>query len=193
MMNTPELRKQGSLNKLLPAYRFTIRDGTHAGRRIIARGWGADKNLKHTAGVFGRYRHSLGQRLHHRPKYRQIFQKHVTKPTFGAKKRVFNMRAAKHRMETWAKPSGRTVVYWKPSIRCALEVHHGDDREASKDMAKWLKELADHKACVLGGHAGRCSRRAPSTYSAPRFREVRIEYFVASSKALHGKDEFSVR
>ena len=82
MMNTPELRKQGSLNKLLPAYRFTIRDGTHAGRRIIARGWGADKNLKHTAGVFGRYRHSLGQRLHHRPKYRQISPTHVTKSTF---------------------------------------------------------------------------------------------------------------
>ena len=74
MMQVPPLREQDGVAALLPKFRFTIRDTAHAARRIISRPWAASPKLKHAAGVFGRYSHSLGQRVHHSPKYRSVFK-----------------------------------------------------------------------------------------------------------------------
>ena len=73
-MQAPPLREQDGVAALLPKFRFTIRDTAHAARRIISRPWAASPKLKHAAGVFGRYSHSLGQRVHHSPKYRSVFK-----------------------------------------------------------------------------------------------------------------------
>ena len=118
MMQVPPLREQDGVAALLPKFRFTIRDTAHAARRIISRPWAASPKLKHAAGVFGRYSHSLGQRVHHSPKYRSVFKKWIKVATHNAKHRVASMRAAKHRLETFAKPAGRTVIFF--SHHCSV-------------------------------------------------------------------------
>ena len=108
---------------LTPDLRFALRDKAHASRRIISRPWSADAYLKDFVIMFASGRGSMAQLTQHSLDIIMVFANYVKTCTHTCvNTTVTNMRAAKHRFESFAKPLGRSVLHLHACIRTALYV-----------------------------------------------------------------------
>ena len=76
-------------------------------------------------------------------------KRHVQKASSQQKRKVVNVRAAKHRYESFSKPMGRQCIYFGPIISAALEViHTRKPQQISKYISRWLSGLSN-EVCAL--------------------------------------------
>lgn len=96
------------LEGLAPHCDVIIRDRAHGARRLASRPFAAVPELSRVSGEFFRCRGSPAQLVQRSPELRLVFRKLVAKHCMV--QGVTNLRAAKHRYESWARPSGRCCI-----------------------------------------------------------------------------------
>ena len=96
---------------MAPNLNFVIRDVTHASRRCIQKPEKSDDYLHEIVGTLFTNRSSITQRIEHSLVWREQFAKHVQEVDDQVGNGVKNVKAAKHRHESSAKPRGRFVLY----------------------------------------------------------------------------------
>ena len=136
---------------LTPNLRFVLRDRAHASKRITGRPWSADAYLKDVVLMFASGRGSVAQLIQHSLDIRRVFANYVKTCTHTCvNTTVTNMRAAKHRFESFAKPLGRSVLHLHACIRTALYVaSRGSSSDKPATRARdWLRWL-DTEKCVM--------------------------------------------
>ena len=144
MMRSAKL--SGEATRLTPNCKFLNRDKTHGSRRLISRGWGADKFLNENVTMFARGRGSIARIIQNSPAVRSKFNG-FCKTTFRSVLVIVrNMRAALHRYETMQKPFGRTVLFTHGCVKTALWCALRADDTAIRAKA-WLRWI-DEEKCV---------------------------------------------
>ena len=98
--------------KFLKNCKFILRDAAHSARRILGRGFGADAVLDATLGLFVHWKHSPGQLVHHSTDMQRLYAECCSSASDeSAVTTTFtNMRAAKHRIETFSTPLSRCIL-----------------------------------------------------------------------------------
>ena len=140
---------QQSQAALTPNLRFAIRDKAHASRRISSRHWAADKYIKDVALMMAQGRESIARIIQTSVEIRRVFANFVR--TAGCKivrSACTNMRAAKHRFESFQKPLGRTCLHLHACIRTALQVAGRTGDTVGERTQKWLLWL-DSEKCIM--------------------------------------------
>ena len=104
------------LGVIFPNHRLLIRDKAHASRRILLRPHNADEAVHNMVNFAIRNRHSIVQRIEHSEDMKRQFHNFIktneTLPIDGA---IKNLRAAKHRFESFAKPASRYCL-WNDAV-----------------------------------------------------------------------------
>ena len=91
---------------------FLLRDSAHATRRVLSRAWGACEVLSAILGLFVHDKNSPAQLIHHSMELRHLYRESCQSSTQDAAvTTVFkDMRAAKHRIETYVRPLSRCIL-----------------------------------------------------------------------------------
>jgi hypothetical protein len=142
MMRSAKL--SGEARRLTPNCKFLNRDKTHGSRRLISRGWGADKYLNENVTMFARGRGSIARIIQNSPAIRTKFNGFCNTTFRGVLATVKNMKAAKHRYESMQKPFGRTVLFAHGCVKTALWCSLRADDTAIRAKV-WLRWLDDEK------------------------------------------------
>jgi hypothetical protein len=132
----------GEATRLTPNCKFLNRDKTHGSRRLISRGWGADKFLNENVTMFARGRGSIARIIQNSPAVRTKFHG-FCKTTFRSVLVIIkNMRAALHRYETMQKPFGRTVLFTHGCVKTALwcSLRADDTGVRAKTWLRWIDD-----------------------------------------------------
>ncbi len=95
-------------NPLTPNLKMCLRDYAHGSRRIISRPFHADPFLNRLHSTFIASKRSICQRIEHSHIFKSIFAEKVKDQPVNTPP-VRNLSAAKHRYESYAKPTGRFV------------------------------------------------------------------------------------
>lgn len=111
--------KNGDLPPLLPNVQAIIRDRAHAGRRVLQKPANADPYLKGIVEQVLTSKHSIVQRIENSHLHRDTLQERCAAEDARVSTRIKNLRAAKHRFESWAKPMGRLTIYRNAIIAVA--------------------------------------------------------------------------
>ena len=96
-----------------PNCRYCLRDAAHSARRVLERLWGkGDSVLSDILGLFCQWRDSVAQLIHHSEGNQLIFKECTESAANEAavSTRFRNLRAAKHRIETFTTPLSRMVL-----------------------------------------------------------------------------------
>ena len=99
---------EGEFAKVFHNHKATIRDKTHASRKIIERPAKADPYLHQVSQTFLFSRESITQRIQHSREFSSIFEQKVHDIY---RKTAKNLRAAKHRFESWSTPAARFSAF----------------------------------------------------------------------------------
>lgn len=97
---------------LTPHATLIVRDRAHGLRRLASRPFSSITALKRCAAMMFRSRGAPAQLIHHSPELRREFKAFLLDRC--ASSTITNMRAAKHRFESWAKPAGRACILVRP-------------------------------------------------------------------------------
>jgi hypothetical protein len=98
-----------------PNLKMIFRDAAHASRRFLSRLWKADDEIDGVVEFAIRNKHSITQRIHHSVVFAAWFDDEVHRDGGTIK----NLRAAKHRFESYAVPLGRVASHLPAVIRTA--------------------------------------------------------------------------
>ena len=140
-----------------PNLKMIFRDGAHAARRFLSRLWKADDTINAVIDKVLRNKHSIIMRIHNSLVFTGWFEEEVRRDGGTVK----NLRAAKHRFESYAVPLNRTVTHLPAVIRTAERIareRHGQvEGHDSVAFLQWvsprsvmlLAMLADAAAEVL--------------------------------------------
>ena len=138
----------GVFARMFPNHKMIIRDTTHASRKIGERPLEADPFIKHVTDTFLHKRGSIAQMLQHSTEIRRAFDEEVKR--FGGT--VKNMKAAKHRHESWSTPAARLVVHSDAVNAVAMQIVL--TRKSSDDGAvranNYLANLTEESFLQLG-------------------------------------------
>ena len=121
-----------------PNLKVIFRDGAHASRRFLSRLWKADESINDVIDGVVRNRHSITQRIHNSLVFTSWFQQEVLRDGGTIK----NLRAAKHRFESYAKPLSRIVLNFpaliRTSERIACERHGQAEGQDATAFLQWV-------------------------------------------------------
>ena len=151
-----------SQRTLTPNLRFVLRDKAHASRRVVSRPWAADPYVKDVANMFAHSRNSISRMVQNSPAISQVFHQYVV----SARNKIVssacaNMRAAKHRFESHAKPMGRSCLHLHSCIRTALHISSKSSKDVADRAKEWLLWV-DTEKCVLAAMMSDASDQALS-------------------------------
>ena len=139
----------GMRQRLTPNLQFLNRDKAHGSRRLISRGWGADKYLRDVVFMLARGSGSMARIIQNSPAIREKYMEFCKTSVRCVLEVVKNMRAAKHRYETMQKPLGRTVLYIVATVKIAAWcAQTRADSYGSKSKA-WLQWINEER-CIQG-------------------------------------------
>ena len=96
------------------------RDKPHGNRRILSRPWKADEYQENLHVKLFESKHSITQRIEHSHIFKDIFEQECGKQEQKLKTAVRNLRAAKHRFESYSKPRGRFTL-WRDAFISTAE------------------------------------------------------------------------
>ena len=138
----------GMCQRLTPNLNFLNRDKTHGSRRLVSRGWGADKHLKENVVMMAVGRGSMARIIQNS---KVISGKYVyfCKTSFSRtiRARFKNLKAATHRYESMQKPLGRSVLTLYPMVKTASwtsQTRTDDAGVRAKDWLMWI----DNERCL---------------------------------------------
>ena len=147
---------------LTPNLRFVLRDKAHASRRVVSRPWAADPYIKDVANMFAHGRNSIARMVQNSHAISQIFQDYVA----SVRNKIVNsacanMRAAKHRFESHARPMGRSCLHLLSCIRTALHISSKSSKDVADRANEWLLWV-DNEKCVMAAMLSDASDQALS-------------------------------
>ena len=121
-----------------PNLKVIFRDGAHASRRFLSRLWKADETINEVISGVVRNKHSITMRIHNSVLFTNWFHQEVRRD--GG--RIQNLRAAKHRFESFATPLSRLVLHFpallRTSERIARERHGLAEGNDAVTFLKWV-------------------------------------------------------
>ena len=126
---------------LTPNCTSPVRDAAHSCRRFLSRPWGVDVVLRECVTNFARGSASPARMIQNSPDLQVRFKEYVRKYRPELKQPVGNLRAAKHRFETFQKPLGRTIYLFLPVFALMGWVASAGDGKFKKNAKEWLKWL----------------------------------------------------
>ena len=131
---------------ITPNLRMIFRDGAHASRRFLSRLWRADCAIHAVIDLVVMNKHSITQRIHNSQVFTAWFAEEVRRDggTFT------NLRAAKHRFESYAVPLSRIVSHLPALIRTAARIareRHG--MTEGKDAVAFLQWVSPRSVILL--------------------------------------------
>ena len=131
-----------------------MRDKAHASRRILQRPQKADEYINATLDTFVLNKHSMVQRIAHSDELRRQFEMKVKEVDAECDSHIKNLRAAKHRFESIAKPTGRYVLWHD----CFLDVAQWmlvarAGRSEGEDARRFLREVDEENCIQIAMHA----------------------------------------
>jgi len=131
-----------------PNLKVIARDAAHASRRFLTRLWKADDEIGNAMRVFVRTHPSITQRIHNSRVFTAWFREEVARDggTFH------NLRAAKHRFESYATPLMRICKQLPAVVRTAerIVIARGAGSDEGKDATTFLEQLTPRTALMLG-------------------------------------------
>lgn len=110
-------------------------------RRTLGRTWNCDSWLAAVESNFLKGPGSLTVLIQNSLVISGIFKRHCEKTDNGLKTKIFNLRAAKHRYESFATPAGRCVQWIDAFIATASELlarPDTDNRNAAENFMQFL-------------------------------------------------------
>ena len=129
-----------------PNLKVIFRDGAHASRRFLSRLWKADETINEVIDGVVKNRHSITQRIHNSLVFTSWFQQEVLRDGGAIK----NLRAAKHRFESYAKPLSRIVLNFPALIRTSERIaceRHG--QAEGHDAMAFLQRVSPKSVILL--------------------------------------------
>ena len=126
------------LGPLTPNCKATVRDTTHSCRRFLSRPWAVDERLNTIVSRFARGRESPARMIQASPLMQAELRRCIKKLKPNMKTLMSNMRAAKHRFETFQKPLGRQIFLLLPIFMLMLIVANTWRTTAGPRAENWL-------------------------------------------------------
>lgn len=113
----------------------------------MSRPWAADAYIKDVALMMSQGNGSMARMIQNSLDIRRVFSRFVrTSRNKIVSSACTNMKAAKHRFESFAKPLGRTCIHLHATIRTALwMVGRGSTADRAKAWLQWL----DTEKCLM--------------------------------------------
>ena len=198
MHKTPGLKSEGltQAELFLPNLRWIARDSGHASRRVYVRPAQADPLLNTVIKKFALGKSSMPQRIQHSREHRKVFSKKIKQRPNHERSKVRNLRCCKHRLESIQRPTGRTCLFFVPTVQTAVQIshtHHG--QQVSKDAIEWVHQLNDggesSVACGMvadGVDEGMRFTRSIESEMADKAKvHYEVKYFLCRIDGLFGK------
>ena len=129
-----------------PSLKLVVRDKTHASRRTTQKPEACDAFLTDIVDKLFSNKHSITQLIHNSHVWSSHFGAYVQDVEEKIGKGIRNVRAAKHRHESAAKPRGRFVLLMDAYIQVALHMLHGREDETKKYAQEFLTYLTEEVA-----------------------------------------------
>ncbi len=107
-------------SQLFPKLEAVVRDKPHGQRRILSRPWQADPFLDELTYKILLNRNSIIQRIEHSDLFKQAFRENCIQMEGGLGREISNLRASKHRFESYSKPMGRFIL-WLDAVLATAE------------------------------------------------------------------------
>jgi hypothetical protein len=136
-------------NLLTPNLKIVSRDGAHGSGRFLKRGFGADEYLQRITTTAYHAKGSITQLVHHSTEFRQWFESAVqTSRAQGVVLHAFikNLSAAKHRYQSFQKPSGRGCLFFDALVTVAERIfvtRKGSGRKESDHAGGFLEDVTE--------------------------------------------------
>ena len=144
---------------LTPNLKWVVKDKAHASRRIVSRPWAADEYVKDVSLMFAQGHGSMARLIQHSHDLRRVFQGYITNESAASavvETACSNMRAAKHRFESFAKPLGRSCLHLHAVIKTAIYAttkSHQDSADRAKCWLRWVNTERCLMAAMLADAA----------------------------------------
>lgn len=133
---------------------------------------------------------SISQVIQHSVEFQRCFKEHVVQNNVGMKTAVHNLRAAKHRFESFQRPLGRCCLYLGALIRTALHVARlRNDKQGTRahGFLSWLTAERCVAAAMLADAADEAmvlTRFLDSEEADPAEMNLEVAAFVKRIHAL---------
>lgn len=116
----------GELAPGMPNIRIFNKDTTHSARRILSRTTHVDDFMKHVQDLHFKLRASMAQRIRNSHVFSERFRANIAQTSTFDGGRIKDLRAAKHRFESYQKPMGRAVLFHHALLLTAEQI--GNER-----------------------------------------------------------------
>ena len=131
---------------LTPNLKFIVRDRAHGARRVLERGWGSDPYLKETIEFLVRDSSSMTQRIENSHLFKAWFKMSQPHAKVKIDASVANLRAAKHRFESYIKPLARLVLFVEAFTATAIRiVAERGNEPAAQDAKTFLCQVTSER------------------------------------------------
>ncbi len=138
-------------NGVAPNLKLVIRDATHAARRCSQKPEAADEFLTTLVRTLFSSKDSITQRIHNSHQWTQAFKEYADDIDAKIGPQVSNLKAAKHRHESFNKPKCRFVLYLDAFITVATHMVRkgGDYKRFGNMFLDYINEEVAVQAAML--------------------------------------------
>ena len=148
-----EMSRRPISELLAPLFPNTIvlRDKAHSSRRILSRPWQAIGELQQLVNRWVKGKRSICQLIHHSKNFKAWFHEFICVDVHTLQALSANVRAAKHRFESFARPLARCCRQLLSVLRTAIKIakfRHSD--EAGQAMRTFLHNIKSRDVLLLG-------------------------------------------
>ena len=130
---------------------IVLRDKAHSSRRVLSRPWQSIGELQQLVTRWVRGKRSICQLIHHSVAFKAWYHEFVCVDVHTLQALAANVRAAKHRFESFARPLARCCRQLLSVLRTAIKIakfRHSD--EAGKAMRTFLHNIKSRDVLLLG-------------------------------------------
>jgi hypothetical protein len=178
-----------------PNLKIVVRDKTHASRRTTQKPEGCDVFLVELVDNLFKGKHSITQLIHHSHVWSAHFASYVQDVENKVGQGIKNVKGAKHRHESAAKPRGRLVLYMDAYIQTAIHMLHGRHDEVGKHASEFLGYLNEEVALQAAMLADATdegllfTRALDNEDTDPAELQVMVENFLTTLQSLFDDQE----
>lgn len=143
VMRLPELSLLEDNQAMLPNLQHVFRDRAHASRRLTSRPWNADDQLKEVMNYMGRGPGSMARLINNSMELKRVFTNFSRSSESPVHSLISSFRSAGHRFESYAKPLGRTCLFYHACLRTACHLARSRTDVASQKAKAWLAWISE--------------------------------------------------
>lgn len=143
VMRMAELSLLEDNKAMLPNLQHVFRDRAHASRRLTSRPWNADDKLKEVMGNMGRGPGSMARLINNSMELKRVFANFARSSESPVHSAISSFRSAGHRFESYAKPLGRTCLFFHACVRTACHLVRARTDASAQKARAWLVWISE--------------------------------------------------